>query len=144
MTGIDPILDIVDDPHPADILRLEAHLDAHNMALTGIDDARLLSILLTRPSGELYAGLHGHSWGGTCCIKLFWVAEGERGGGLGTAMLRAAEAEARRRGCRQIMLATHSFQAPDFYARHGFETVATIADNPMGHADIVMLKRLID
>jgi GNAT superfamily N-acetyltransferase len=75
-------------------------------------------------------------------VKLLWVAESHRGGGLGSAMLRAAEAEALRRGCRQIMLATHSFQAPDFYAKHGFRRVAIVVGNPIGHTDILMLKRI--
>ena len=135
-------LDIVDDAPMSDIVQLEAHIDSYNAAKTGIDDARLLSIMLKRADGELYAGLHGHTWGGTCQIKLLWVAEQERGRGLGAALLEAAESEARRRGCKQVMLATHSFQAPGFYAKYGFERVATLADNPTGHADILMVKRL--
>jgi len=138
----DHALEIVEDASISDIVQLEAHIDAFNAAATGIDDARLLSIFLKRPDGSLYAGLHGHSWGRTCQIKLLWVAEQERGCGLGAALLEAAEAEARRRGCKQIMLATHNFQAPDFYARYGFETVAVLADNPIGHSDILMVKRL--
>jgi GNAT superfamily N-acetyltransferase len=135
-------LDIVDDAPMADIVQLETHIDSYNAVRTGIDDARLLSIMLKRTDGELYAGLHGHTWGGTCQIKLLWVAEQERGRGLGAALLEAAESEARRRGCKQVMLATHSFQAPGFYAKYGFEQVATLADNPSGHTDILMVQRL--
>ncbi len=135
-------LDIIDDALASDVAQLEANIDSYNMAKTGIHDAWLLSIMLKYPDGELYAGLHGHTWGGTCQIKLLWVAEQERGRGLGTTLLQAAEGEARRRRCKQIMLATHSFQAPEFYAKHGFEEVATLADNPIGHADILMIKRL--
>lgn len=135
-------LEIVDNVSAADIARLEDHLDAFNANITGISDACSLSILLTRADGELYAGLHGHTWGKCCQIKLLWIDECERGHGLGTALLAAAEAEARRRDCRQIMLSTHSFQAPDFYAKHGFERITTVADNPIGYADIVMVKRL--
>jgi GNAT superfamily N-acetyltransferase len=134
---------VCDDASLEDIIELEARIDAFNAEKTGIDDARLLSIMLKRPDHSLYAGLHGHTWGQCCQIKLLWVAESHRGMGIGTALLGAAEAEARRRGCKQIMLATHSFQAPDFYHRHGFRTVATIDDNPLGHADILMIKTLV-
>lgn len=144
MTIVEPIdIKIIDDPQMSDIARLEANIDGFNAAATGIDDARLLSIMLKRPDGELYAGLHGHSWGATCQIKLLWVAEEERGRGLGAALLKAAEDEARLRGCKQIMLATHDFQAPDFYSKHGFEEVARLIDNPIGYADILMVKRLL-
>ena len=134
---------VVDDAPASDAAELEAHIDAFNASFTGIQDARLLSIMLRLADGELYAGLHGHTWGGTCQIKLLWVAEPQRGCGLGTVLLEAAEGEARQRGCRQIMLSTHSFQAPDFYAKHGFERVATLMDNPIGHTDILMVKRLV-
>ncbi len=70
--------DIIDNPELADIVGLEDHLDAFNAAITGIDDARLLTILLRRDDGSLYAGLHGHTWGGTCQIKLLWIAEEAR------------------------------------------------------------------
>ncbi len=135
-------LDITEYASAADIVLLEANIDSYNAARTGIHDARLLSIMLKHDDGELYAGLHGHTWGATCQIKLLWVAAQERGRGLGARLLEAADGEARRRGCKQIMLATHSFQAPDFYAKQGFEQIAVLADNPIGHADILMVKRL--
>jgi ribosomal protein S18 acetylase RimI-like enzyme len=144
VVGNSDVLQIVDDALIVEIALLEAEVDAFNARVTGIDDARLLSILLKRNSGELYAGLHGHTWGGTCQIKLLWVAERDRECGLGTQLLRAAEDEARRRGCRQIMLSTHSFQAPDFYRKHGFMPIATLTGNPVGHEDILMVKQLVD
>ena len=40
--------------------------------------------------------------------------------------MEAAEAEARQRGCDQILVETHSFQVADFYRKVGFEQIATI------------------
>jgi hypothetical protein len=37
---------------------------------------------------------------------------------------------------------TFSFQAPEFYRKHGFEVVATIDDDPRGHQNLLMRKRL--
>jgi GNAT superfamily N-acetyltransferase len=61
---------------------------------------------------------------------------------LGTRLLQAAEQEARRRGCTQIVLMTFSFQAPAFYQRNGFEAIATLDDHPRGHQNMLMRKRL--
>jgi GNAT superfamily N-acetyltransferase len=63
------------------------------------------------------------------------VREDRRGGGLGSALVRAAIDAARTRGCRYLFLSTHSFQARGFYERLGFITLATIADKPLGHAE---------
>ena len=142
MDGDDRDFPVTDAPAAADLCDLEDRLDAFNMDSTGIRDARYLSILLRDDAGELYAGLHGHSWGGCCEIKLLWVAEHQRGTGLGHRLLRTAEIEAVRRRCRLIVLTTHSFQAPAFYERHGFSRIATIDDYPAGHAEIFMVKSL--
>jgi hypothetical protein len=37
---------------------------------------------------------------------------------------------------------TFSFQAPVFYAKHGFEVVAVVDDHPHGHKNILLRKRL--
>jgi GNAT superfamily N-acetyltransferase len=69
------------------------------------------------------------------------VHESWRRRGLGTKLFDAAEQEARRRGCTQIVLMTFSFQAPAFYERRGFEVVAGIDDHPRRHRNLLMRKR---
>jgi predicted N-acetyltransferase YhbS len=58
------------------------------------------------------------------------------------ALVQAAEAEAVRRGCEQMVLSTHSFQSPAFYQRLGYEKQAVIRGQPKGHANVIYAKRL--
>jgi len=61
---------------------------------------------------------------------------------LGRALLHAVEAEARRRNCTQVILLTHSFQAPGFYERLAYLRQATIPNYPVGHAQLLYVKQL--
>ena len=130
------------EPTPQDVEYLEDRIHEHNASVTGIADGQLLAFLLRDDSGRIVAGICGNTWGGGCEIRQFWVEESQRRRGLGTRLLRAAEQEARRRGCTQMLLMTFSFQAPAFYARNGFEVLATIADHPRGHRNFLMRRRL--
>jgi GNAT superfamily N-acetyltransferase len=121
------------NPNPQDISFLEDQINEFNFDTTGITDGELLSILIRDQQNELMAGLYGWTWGGTCEIRFLWVRAGERGHGLGREMLQAAEAEAHRRGCFQMVLSTHSFQAPAFYRKLGYEITGGYQDYPKGH-----------
>ncbi|GLS18421.1 N-acetyltransferase [Labrys miyagiensis] len=125
-----------------DLHHLDDLLDQDNIERTGIRDARLLAVMLRSADGDLYAGLHGHSWGGCCEIRTLWVAEGHRRQGIGTRLMAAVEEEAVRRGCGLIVLTTHSFQAPAFYEKRGFHRLASVEDYPRGYANILMVKQL--
>jgi len=113
-----------------------------NAKATGYFDGLLLAGCIRSDSGEIVAGFSGHTWGGCCELSLVWVHEWHRGQGLGTLLLRSAEAEALARGCKRVVLATHSFQAPGFYERLGYERKYTIEGRPEGHADIIYVKVL--
>jgi N-acetylglutamate synthase and related acetyltransferases len=141
-TARDPELVINAEPTPAEVQYLEDRLYEGNSAATGIADGEWLAIFVRDDDDRIVAGICGNTWGGCCEIRQFWVEEVRRRQGLGTALLEAVEQEARRRGCRQIVLTTFTFQAPAFYAQHGFEIVATMDDHPRGHKNLILRKRL--
>jgi GNAT superfamily N-acetyltransferase len=113
-----------------------------NSKATGYRDGRLIAGRVQSDTGEVIAGFNGHTWGGCCELANVWVHEEHRGRGIGTLLLRAAEAEAVARGCTQVVLATHSFQAPGFYERMGYERKYAIEGLPKNHADIIYVKVL--
>jgi GNAT superfamily N-acetyltransferase len=135
-------LTILDAPDAADIQLLEDRIYEFNAARTGIDDGRLLAILVRDGHEEIIAGLYGWTWGRCCEVRTLWVHELWRGKGLGTRLMAAAEAEARARGAAQMVTSTHSFQAPGFYRRLGFESVGQIDDYPLGYSHIFLRKQL--
>ena len=133
---------VCEDPSLGDVRFLEDRLYEFNRAATGIDDGRALGVFLRDESGNVLAAAAGHTWGGTCELRQVWVAEARRGAGLGRRVLAAAEAEAIHRGCAQLVLATHSFQAPDLYRKFGYEIVSEVPEYPRGHSYLVLRKLL--
>jgi len=111
---------IEEHPDPHDLDFVSDQLDAFNIAITSIDDWRALAIFVRDDDGQIAAGLTGGTWAGYLEIKNLWVREDRRGQGLGRRLLLAAEQEARARGCTQVLLDTHDFQAPEFYQKLGY------------------------
>lgn len=114
----------------------------YNAKATGLFDGQLLAASIRGAADEIVAAVTGHIWGGTCQVTHLWVHEAQRRNGLGTALMRAVESEAKRRGCGQVVLSTHSFQAPSFYERLGYKRIASIEDYPEGHANVIYSKKL--
>jgi chromate reductase len=137
-----PNLAVRDEPGPEDLQFLEEQINEFNFTTTGIRDARGLVILVRDADRTIYAGLSGHTWGGVAEVRFLWVDERRRHAGIGSRLLRAAEVEARARGCRKIVLSTHSFQAPDFYCKHGYVVTGEFSEYPRGHRSIFLEKIL--
>lgn len=65
-----------------------------------------------------------------------------RGKGVGTLLMGKVEAYAKEKQVAGMHLKTFSYQAPEFYKKHGFEIVATFDDMPKGHKNHIMQKKL--
>jgi ribosomal protein S18 acetylase RimI-like enzyme len=137
-------LRVDDDPRAEDVARLNDLLYQFNAAASGVDDGRWMAIFLRDAHGDLEAGLHGWTWGRTCFVQTLWVRENRRRRGLGSQLLAAAEHEAIQRGCREVQLDTHSYQAPDFYRRLGYEVIGELPGWPGPTTRIFFRKRLPD
>lgn len=136
------MITLTDAPDPRLESILEDGLAAYNAEKAGRRDWRALAIAAHDPdSGELVGGLLGRTSLGLFFLDLFYLPERMRHGGIGSAMMRMAEAEATRRGCRAATLVTVNFQAPEFYARHGWEEFGRIPSMP-GVERIFMRKTL--
>jgi GNAT superfamily N-acetyltransferase len=135
-------LELCDELPREDLQLLEEQINEFNFATTGIRDARGLMIVLRGTDRRICAGLTGHTWGGVAEVRFLWVDEPKRQTGIGSRLLRAAENEARARGCRKIVLSTHSFQAPDFYAKRGYRVAGEFSEYPRGYRSIFLEKSL--
>jgi GNAT superfamily N-acetyltransferase len=123
--------------------RLGEELTRYNEAVSGVLDQRELTVQVRDPHGDLVGGLSGWTWGTCAGVGMFWIREDARGSGLGSRILAAAESEAVARGCEQMVLSSFTFQAPDFYRRHGYvETGRTEGLPVRGMADVHFRKDL--
>ncbi len=131
-----------DDPRPEDVALLNDQLYRFNASVTGVDNGRWLAIFVRDAAGQLEAGLHGWTWGRTGFVQTLWVREDLRRRGLGSRLLGAAEREAERRGCVEVQLDTHDYQAPDFYRRRGYTAIGELPGWPGGTRRIFFRKAL--
>ncbi len=101
-----------------------------NQQAVGDAQGEPFALTLQAPgSDEVLGGLWALSLWGSFYIGLLVTPEGSRDQGLGTELMRRAEAEAVARGCRNIWLDTYAFQARAFYERLGFKVFGQI-DGP--------------
>ncbi|HEY4041515.1 MAG TPA: GNAT family N-acetyltransferase [Rhodopila sp.] len=102
--------------------------------------------LLVIPIRNEYATVVGGLWGvtlfGWLQVQMLFVPQTMRGQGLGSALMAAAETEARVRGCVGIYVDALSFQATPFYEKLGFSIFGTLHDCPPGHQRVFLQKPL--
>jgi ribosomal protein S18 acetylase RimI-like enzyme len=97
----------------------------------GLGDLLLLALPAEDPPGALPAGLawviESRILTGAAYLRVLLVAEGRHGGGLGSALLAAAEASARAWANHLVLLATtDNAGARRFYERHGYRHVGDL------------------
>ena len=113
-----------------------------NREHVGDDGHTPLNILEYDTDGNIIGGILGGSYWGWMYIDILWVHENHRRKGIGSKLLAEAEKQAIGRGCHHVHLDTMSWQAPDFYKKHGYETVGILPDIPHGNQKYLLIKSL--
>jgi len=115
------------DPPKSEVNALRHQLLLDNMTkIEHHDDEIALAIFLRDEEEDLLAGISGSLWGATLEIHCLWVSERLRHRGIGSRLVLALEQEAAGRGGSTAITNTFSFQAPEFYAKLGYETFGVI------------------
>ena len=121
--------------------RVAEQLENFNRRAAGHEGGTELGAFIERDE-EVVAGIVGWVWGGTSYIDLLWVTDLLRHEGIGTRLLKGFEKEAKKRGALQTVLTSGSFQAPEFYKRHGYEVIGEVPEHPVGHTEFTLRKAL--
>jgi len=129
------------DEPPEDSLRaVDAGLEAHNYAVAPLGEVSQLAVFAGEASGRVAGGAVGRTWGRCCELLQLWVDPELQGAGIGSRLLAEFEARAQARGCDVFYLTTLSYQAPEFYRKHGYEVLAQISGYPNGIIKYLMQK----
>lgn len=133
---------VADRASPQDLDLIDARVQAETQQAVGAGADEELSIVVRDASGQVVAGITGWTWGGCCELAQMWVDPSLRHNGLGAGLIAAAEEEALRRGCAQVVFFTHVVPASGLYERLGYETVGVVEGYPRGSAAKWFRKRL--
>lgn len=117
-------------------------INEYNQQQAGEDHAQRLCFVLQGPDQEIEGGVIGVIYWDWLYVDLMWLKEEFRGRGYGHRLLTLLEDEARQRGARQAYLDTFSFQAPDFYVKHGYRVFGELPNFPPGHQRFFLTKKL--
>jgi GNAT superfamily N-acetyltransferase len=138
-----PVITLTSTPDARATVVIEQGLSRFNKEQAGYNDARALAVLVSDPeTGDVVGGILGRTSLGLCFIDLVYLPDELRGQNLGTRVMAEAEDEARRRGCRAVVLYTISFQAPGFYERLGYRVFGKVDCDPPGTSRNFMVKDL--
>jgi GNAT superfamily N-acetyltransferase len=135
------VLALSDHPAAGTFEAIFRALEATSLDVIGPVQPQLLVIPIHDDDGFVAGGL----WGSTVChwlhVQMLCVPEALRGQGIGSALMAAAETEARRRGCLGAHVDALSFQAAPFYQKIGYTVYGVLDDCPPGHRRIYFRKR---
>ena len=131
-----------ESPTPEDLQVLENGIVEHGRSTIGTWGHNPLAFFLRDKDNSIAGGIYGNSGFGWLYISDLWVASKLRGKGYGSQLIKSAEQEGVKRGCRNVFLNTFSFQALEFYQKLGYYVFAQLEDFPQHHIRYFLRKEL--
>lgn len=131
----------VDAPDEALRRAIMAPLLAFNDGAAGPSGHRALALALRDADGTVCGGLWAITAHGWLYTQMLALPEAARGRGFGRALMQAAEAEARARGCANAWVDTQ-FGARGFYERLGYTVFGELPAYPPGFTRSFLRKAL--
>ncbi|MEZ3498673.1 GNAT family N-acetyltransferase [Pantoea sp. KPR_PJ] len=135
-------LNVTDAVTHQDLDEVRLGLNAFNSRFINIDEIKAIGVFVTDEHGQKRAGLTGSTTGNWLRIDMLWVSDGLRGQGIGSKLMKAAEEEARQRGCCYAQVDTASFQARPFYEKLGYSLRFSLDNYPRHHQRHYLSKTL--
>ena len=129
-------------PTENEIKYIREALNQFNKEKVGEDSHTSLNIVEYDTSGKIIGGILAGTYWGWMYVDTLWVHESHRRRGIGSRLLHEAEKEAIGRGCHHVHLDTMSWQAPEFYKKHGYEVIGILPDIPNGNQKYLLMKAL--
>lgn len=130
------------NPNKNEIEFVNNALEKFNNMHVGPDNHLLLNIVEYDENQNVIAGILGGTYWGWLHIDILWVDENFRSKKIGSRLLIAAENEAKKRGCHSVHVDTMSWQAPEFYKKHGYQLISELDNIPNGYKKFHFIKRL--
>lgn len=132
------------NPTEKEIKYIRESLGNFNKSAVGDDCHAPLNIVQYDENGDIIGGILGGTYWGWMYVDILWVHEKHRKKGIGSKLLAEAEREAVHRGCHHVHLDTMSWQAPEFYKKHGYEIIGILPDIPKGNQKYLLMKTLVE
>ncbi|MED1116996.1 GNAT family N-acetyltransferase [Bacillus paramycoides] len=101
-----------------------------------------VSFIVKNEKEEIVGGITAIIFWHHVHVDFLWVSEEYRHEGYGSKLMNLIEEVAIEKECRLINLDTFSFQAPNFYKKHGYTVIGMSEDHPKGHNHYYLEKRL--
>ena len=126
------------------VSQIQRRLGAWNVSHSSMADEEYIVLRIMGEEKEMMAGAVGCRWGSVLELEFIWVAQVKQRAGLGSRLLNEIESIASRQGCTTAFTNSFSFQAPDFYKKHGYETMGVVSGFPDGVSKVFLRKDLPD